>query len=132
MKTDFLRISRPRPRTGRGLFARKAFWKGDFIVEYTGDLIPTRYADTLKTKYLFEVNEKWTVDGSPRSNIARYINHSCNPNCETGIVRGRILILAKRDIAMGEELTFDYGDEYFAEFIRPHGCRCRRCSGITD
>ncbi len=113
---------------GLALFARRTFTEGEFVAEYTGRRIPTVEADALSTRYLFEIDKDWTIDGSPRSNIARYMNHSCFPNCETDIVDGKILITALRDIEIGEELTFDYGEEYFDEFIKPYGCRCVRCA----
>jgi hypothetical protein len=120
------RIGRTAGR-GMGLFARQAFKSGEFVAEYTGRKITTKEADELTTKYLFEIDDDWTIDGSPRSNIARYINHSCDPNCESDIVDGKILISAIRDIETGEELTFDYGEEYFDEFIKPAGCKCNKC-----
>lgn len=122
-------VRQSRPGMGRGLFATVPIRKGDFILEYTGRRIPTSYADTLKTRYLFELDEKWTVDGSMRTNVARHVNHSCVPNCEVQLRDGKILIFAARNIQRGEELTFDYGDEYFEEFIRPSGCKCAHCRG---
>ena len=115
------------PGVGFGLFARKSFKKGEFVAEYTGRKITAKEADELTTKYLFEIDEKWTIDGSPRTNIARYMNHSCKPNCETDVIDGKIIICAIRKIEIGEELTFDYGEEYFDEFIKPEGCRCNKC-----
>ncbi len=110
---------------GKGLFATKPIGKGDFIVEYTGKKIPTKLADEMPdARYLFEVDGKWTIDGEDESNIARYINHSCDPNAESEIHDQHILISAVRDIAPGEEITMDYGEEYYEEFIRPVGCRC--------
>lgn len=123
------RIGRAGPRLGLGLYARERFQKGNFVVEYTGRRIPTKLADSLSTRYLFEIDKDWTIDGSPRSNIARYMNHSCDPNCETEIEDEKIIIRALRDIEIGEELTFDYGEEYFDEFIKPIGCRCSTCVG---
>jgi SET domain-containing protein len=113
-----------RPGLGEGLFAAEDIEKGDFIIEYTGEKIRTKVADTLKTRYLFELDEKWTIDGQMLSNTARYINHSCEPNCEADTHDGHILISATRDIAAGEELGMDYGEEYFDEFIKPTGCKC--------
>ncbi len=110
---------------GKGLFARMPIAKGDFIVEYTGKKIPTKVADEMdEARYLFEVDKKWTIDGEDESNIARYINHSCDPNAESEIHDQHILISAVRDIAPGEEITMDYGEEYYDEFIRPIGCKC--------
>jgi SET domain-containing protein len=60
-----------RSKTGLGLFATKLIPKGSFIVRYAGRKLPNRIADELDTKYLFEINSRWTIDGSPRSNIAR-------------------------------------------------------------
>src|SRR3989344_6998531 len=120
-------VRRSRPGLGRGLYAAGSIQKRDFIVEYTGVRIPTLYADTLKTRYLFELDHEWTVDGSMQNNLARYINHSCAPNCEAETHDGHIFVFATRDIEAGEELTIDYGDEYFDEFIRPIGCKCSRC-----
>jgi len=110
---------------GQGLFAQCDIKKGEFILEYTGKKIPTAVADAMETsRYLFEIDEEWTIDGSPRSNTARYINHSCTPNTEAEIVDGHIMITAVQNIKKGEELTIDYDTEYFDEFIRPVGCRC--------
>ena len=120
-------VRRSAPGLGRGLFAAHPLEKHDFIVEYVGERISTRYADRLKTRYLFELDEAWTIDGSSHENVARYINHSCEPNAEAEVHDGRILIVATRDIFRGEEITIDYGDEYFDEFIRPLGCKCVCC-----
>lgn len=125
--TERFVVRRSKPGRGMGLFARTPIAEGDFILEYTGRHIPSKEADELDTKYLFEIDSEWTIDGSPRSNTARYINHACSPNCEADIRDGKILIFAVRDIADGAELTIDYGDEYFDEFIKPFGCRCDAC-----
>jgi hypothetical protein len=109
---------------GKGLFALRDYSFGEYVLDYTGKKIPTTLADTLSTRYLFELNKKWTIDGEDESNTARYINHSCDPNVEAEIKKSRIMIHAARDIEAGEEMTIDYGDEYFDEFIRPVGCRC--------
>lgn len=122
------RVKRSGPGKGFGLFATRAIRAGEFIIEYTGRHVTNEEADRLKTRYLFELNEQWAIDGSARSNIARYINHSCDPNCEAEVDDGHILISAAREIEAGEELAYDYGEEYFDEFIRPKGCRCAKCS----
>lgn len=117
-----------RPGTGLGLFAQVPIQKGDFILEYVGEKIPTAVADEHPGKYLFEIDSEWTIDGEVPENTARYINHDCHPNTEAEISEDdRIEIRAIRDIAAGEELTIDYGDEYFDEFIRPGGCKCASC-----
>jgi hypothetical protein len=117
---------------GKGLFALADIKKGDFILEYTGERIPTKVADDMKSKYLFEIDKKWTVKGPPSINLAGYINHCCAPNTEAEIEAGadgeeHINIYAVRDIAAREEITIDYGEEYFDEFIKPKGCRCISC-----
>jgi hypothetical protein len=119
-------------KTGLGLFANENIKKGEFILEYTGKKIPTALADTLKSRYLFEIDSEWTIDGRARSNLARYINHSCDPNTEAEVKDGRILIHSVRQIRTGEEVTIDYDTEYFDEFIRPTGCRCRKCNSPDD
>ena len=116
-----------RSRSGLGLFATASIKKGDFIARYWGRRIPNKLADDLETKYLFEVNSRWTIDGSNRRNIARYINHSCRPNAEANIVKGTIKILAIRNIEPGDEITYNYGSGYFETFIKPVGCKCAAC-----
>jgi SET domain-containing protein len=116
-----------RSKTGLGLFALKPIKRGDFIAYYSGRLITNKEADELWTKYLFEVNNRWTVDGSSRRNIARYINHACRPNAETDVKKHKIIITATKTIQPGEEITYNYGRDYFNAFIKPHGCRCVAC-----
>ena len=117
-----------RSSAGLGLFATRPFKKGDFIIEYFGRTISNAEAYTSRSKYLFEINARKTIDGVARENIARYINHSCQPNCESEIVRGRVRISAIRNIKAGEEFVYDYGEEYVDEYIKPHGCRCAECA----
>ncbi len=116
-----------RSNTGLGLFATEPIKKGARIVEYVGKIVPTKKADDINSKYLFTVNSRWTIDGAPRRNVARYANHSCRPNAESDIVRGRVFIDAKKNIAPGEEITYNYGEEYFDGIIKPMGCRCAKC-----
>ena len=71
----------------------------------------------------------WTIDGSPRWNLGRYANHSCRPNAEPVARKGRVMLVALRPIVPGEEITFDYGDEYFELFFKKSGCRCAACRG---
>ncbi|MBI5405891.1 SET domain-containing protein, partial [Candidatus Kaiserbacteria bacterium] len=108
-----------RSSAGLGLFAAHPFKKGERIIEYFGRTITNAEAYTSRSKYLFEVNARKTVDGTARANIARYINHSCKPNCEPEIEHGRIYIDALKNIKAGEELAYNYGDEYFGEHIKP-------------
>jgi SET domain-containing protein len=113
-----------RASAGLGLFATRPYKRGERVIEYFGRTIPTAEEYTSRSKYLFEVNSRKTIDGTTRENIARYINHSCRPNCEPEIERGRIYIDAIRRIKPGDEFTYDYGEEYVEEHIKPYGCRC--------
>lgn len=121
-----------RSATGLGLFATAPIERGAFIVEYSGPRIPTREAHarekTARARYMFEINSRWTVDGSVRSNIGRYANHSCRPNAESALRRGKVILRAIKAIEPGEEITYDYGEEYFDLFIKPNGCRCAKCA----
>ena len=121
-------IRRSKPGAGYGLFATAPLTEGDFVLEYKGRHVPTGVADRLKTRYLFEIDSSWTIDGSSQGNTARYINHSCVPNCQAEVRDGKVLIFALRNIGQGEELTIDYGEEYFKEFIEPFGCKCDKCT----
>jgi SET domain-containing protein len=116
---------------GLGLFATKAIARADYIVTYRGRRIPTAEARARESrfgaKYMFEINNQWTIDGSSRKNLARYSNHSCNANAEAILRKGQIVLVALRRIATGEEITLDYGKDYFDLFIKDAGCRCAEC-----
>lgn len=114
-----------RSSAGLGLYAVRDFSRGETVIEYIGERI--RGSHERNNLYIFRVDKEWDIDGSPRWNKARYINHSCKPNCEAINDDGRIFIVAKRKIVAGEELAYDYGEEYFKEYIEPKGCRCIRC-----
>lgn len=116
-----------RSRTGLGLYATEPIRKGKFIIEYFGKLVRWNDVDNLQSKYLFDLNKRWAIDGAPRRNTARYINHACKPNAVPYGVKGKIKIYARRGIEPGEEITYDYGKEYFDEFLAPIGCRCEAC-----
>jgi uncharacterized protein len=117
-----------RTRTGLGLFATKRIPKGKRIIEYFGPLISNDKVEQSNRKYFFGVNTKWSIDGSPRANVARYINHSCTPNAEAFLSqRRRVWIWSRRAIKPGEEITYDYGKEYFEGIIEPIGCKCEKC-----
>ena len=125
-----------RSATGLGLFATKAIARGAPIVSYRGPRIPTREAHEREgrfgAKYMFELNRTWTIDGSPRWNLGRYANHSCRPNTEPVAHKGRVKLVALRLIKPGEEITFDYGAEYFALFFKKSGCRCAGCRAKAE
>jgi SET domain-containing protein len=115
-----------RAKAGLGLFAGENIPKGACLIEYVGRVLSTEEQYSSRSKYLFEINSRVTIDGQARSNKARYINHSCRPNAEPEIRRGRIFIMSLRDIQLGEEITYDYGEEYFNEHIGQN-CRCHHC-----
>jgi SET domain-containing protein len=117
-----------RSETGLGLFATDVIEKGTFIIEYLGPRISNEEVQRRRnTRYLFEVNSRWTIDGSPRWNTARYINHACRPNAEAVVSRGRVRIKAIKRIKPGDEITYNYGKNYFETFIKPMGCKCLAC-----
>jgi SET domain-containing protein len=121
-----------RSRTGLGLFATTPISRGMLIAEYTGPRIPTKEARVRErergARYMMEIDSRWTIDGSPRSNIARYVNHACKPNAEAIIVRQRVFLRARRRIDPGEEITYNYGRAYFQLFFANGGCRCAICA----
>ncbi len=120
-----------RSKTGLGLFATQPIKKGEKIIRYIGPMLDCRKKkdDAVENKYLFQISKRWTVDGSVRKNIARYINHACKPNAESDVSKKklRIVIRAIKDIQPGEEINYDYGTEYFKEFLKPIGCKCDAC-----
>jgi uncharacterized protein len=122
-----------RAYTGLGLFATEPIAKGKRIVEYTGPRITNQQAEAIEegtrgARYLFEVNSRWTIDGSSRRNLARYVNHSCTPNAEAELVRGRMMYRALKTIPAGAEITSDYGEEYYELYLAKNGCRCAACA----
>ena len=121
-----------RAKTGLGLFATAPIARGAFIVEYFGERVPTPQAKARErmrgSRYIYEVNSRWSIDGAARGNLARYINHSCRPNAQAYIERGRIVLRGLGPIAPGEQITCDYGREYFELFIAPIGCKCAACA----
>jgi SET domain-containing protein len=119
-----------RSNTGFGLFATRPIKKRTRIAEYTGrilDLEDAERAERRGNRYLYEVSTHRTIDGTARRNIARYFNHSCNPNAESIIWRGRVFVKTLRDIKPGEEITYDYGNDYLKNVIGRSRCKCSRC-----
>ena len=128
---------------GRGAFATRRIRKGERIIEYTGERITNaeadrRYDDERMHRhhtYLFTLTQRTVVDGGAGGNESRYINHSCEPNCEAVIEDGRIWIDALGTIAAGDELTYDYkyerlgGDDEADDSKYPCSCGAPRCRG---
>ena len=119
-----------------GLYANRNIKKGTKIIQYRGKLISIKKSevhpkfDNEKAIYLFNINKKYDLDGDFKFNIARLINHSCEPNCEV-IGKGlKIWVFAIRDIKKDEELSYDYGFSY-DENYKDFPCRCgsKKCVG---
>ncbi|WBW75572.1 histone lysine H3-K4 methyltransferase Set1 [Schizosaccharomyces osmophilus] len=127
-----------------GLFAREHIDKNDMVIEYVGEVIRQRIADNreknyvregIGDSYLFRIDEDIIVDATKKGNIARFINHSCAPNCIARIIRvegkKKIVIYADRDIMQGEELTYDYKFPEEADKI-PCLCGAPTCRGYLN
>jgi len=119
-----------------GLFAKSDIKKGEKVIEYKGRKLTHKQVeendrfDNSKAIYLFTLNERYVLDGDTKTNTAKYINHSCDPNCEVDILKGKIWIIAIKDIKKGDELSYDYGFGYDADF-RQFPCKCgsKNCCG---
>jgi SET domain-containing protein len=143
-------LRRNSPIHGNGVFAVRDIPKGTTIVEYRGKRLTHAEADRRFGNevdsghtFLFTLNDEYLVDGGDGGNIARWINHSCSPNCQAWLIehaggdrrRDRIVIEARRNIRSGDELTYDYGiilQERQTERLKKlWACRCgaRRCTG---
>ncbi len=110
---------------GTGAFATDPIAKGARIIEYVGEIIDKQESlrrCELNNEYIFSLDDQHDLDGNTPQNPARFINHSCAPNCEAIVEEGHIWIVATRDIAAGEELTFNYG--FDLEEYRNYPCRC--------
>ena len=120
-----------RSKTGLGLFATQPIKKGTKIIRYFGPLLDSKKKkdDAVENKYLFQLNDRWTIDGSVRKNVARYINHSCKPNAESDVNprKKRVIIRSIKKIEAGDEINYDYGTEYFKAYLKPIGCKCDAC-----
>src|ERR1700721_3083502 len=116
-----------RSRTGLGLFATQRIKKGTKIIRYFGPLLDCKKKkdDAIENKYLFELNNRWTIDGSVRKNVARYINHACRPNAESDVRprKRKVFIRAIKNIEPGDEINYDYGTDYFKAYLKPIGCK---------
>ena len=130
-----------------GVFATSNIKKGSKIIQYIGEKILRsegdrrsekrikKYLNSKKTGsvYIFELNKRYDIDGSPSYNKARYINHSCNPNCEVDIMKGEIWISSIKNIKKGDELSYDYGYTFDKEDYEDHVCNCgsKNCIGYV-
>ena len=117
---------------GHGCYARRDIKKGKRIIEYAGPLITKKEAAEALSglnEFIFTLNDKYDIDGSVEYNIARFVNHSCDPNCESDIKKDRVWLYAIRNIKEGEELTYNYG--YDLEDYEHRTCECgaKKCVG---
>ena len=131
---------------GTGVFATKDIKKKTKIIEYIGEKVKRSEGNKRSEKrikmhlgsetegsvYIFELNSKYDIDGSPLYNKARYINHSCEPNCEVDIIENKIWISSIKKIKKGDELTYDYGYEFDKDDFKDHVCKCgsKLCIGF--
>jgi hypothetical protein len=134
---------RSSPIQGLGAFATRRIRKGTRVIEYAGERITPQVADARYDDdqaerphvLLFTVDKRTVIDAGVGGNEARFINHSCEPNCEAVIEAGRVYIEAVRTISVGEELTYDYrlerDGEQGPEWEQRYACRCgaKTCRG---
>ena len=126
---------------GRGLFARTPYAPGQLVGEYRGRVIDRAMEDETSSALdpdpsytlLFAVDDHVTIDAGVKGNSIRFINHSCDPNCETSVDGDRVFVHALRHIAPGEELTYDYnlrpGDPSDGPDDYPCRCGSEICRG---
>ena len=131
------------PIQGLGAFAKRAIPAGTRLIEYAGErLTPAqadaRYPDVPDERhhtFLFAIDDDVVIDAAVDGNDARFINHSCDPNCDAVVDEGRIWIETIRDVAPGEELAYDYAYELeerhtpAAKRRYPCSCGSAKCRG---
>lgn len=115
-----------------GVYAEEAIPPGRKVIEYTGERINRREAKRRQdTHYLFEVDPYWTLDGSVGGSGAELINHSCDPNLESRILKRHVLYFSRRAIHKGEELTVDYNFGWHFDHVKC-GCGAKACRGVIN
>jgi len=121
---------------GNGGFAKKRIPKGTKITEYVGNILTKKEAENVPDEdgiFLFELNRKYDIDGNVSWNHAKWINHSCDPNCRAKTIKNKIWLISKRDIKKGEELSYDYGFSLDCHKDYPCKCGAKNCVGyIVD
>jgi SET domain-containing protein len=124
LQTESLEF-KPSPIHGTGGFARCDLPAGARVIEYVGERIDKRESLARCERgehFIFDLDDQWDLDGNVEWNLARFLNHSCSPNCDAEFIEERIWIVTTRPVACGEELTFNYG--YDLEEYREHPCHC--------
>lgn len=129
---------------GNGLFAKVELKRGQKIIQYIGKPITYDECDQITSRrhksaaaknrayaFVFQVTKDYFIDGHVPGNLAKFINHSCNPNCESMIYRREIWVRALRRIKPGEELTFDYGFDILEALASPCSCGEKQCVGFV-
>ena len=123
-------------RKGRGLYATKNIRAGTKIIDYVGNIITKKTSkdsnkfDNTKPIYLFNLNDKYDLDGDVSWNTARLINHSCSNNCDYKGKGLKLWVTAIKNILKGEELTCDYGFSYDSDYKQfPCNCGSENCAG---
>lgn len=121
------------PIHGCGVFSKTDIPQGTRILEYKGELIDKQESARRceqNNVYIFSLNDRFDIDGNVEWNPARFVNHSCSPNCEAILEDDHIWLISLRDIRAGEELTFNYG--FDLEDYRDYSCRCGspNCVGV--
>jgi len=142
-KSEYIEIKKSKVDNRKGAFAKKDIPKGTRVIEYVGDKVTKKESDKrsditfAKAKkdpnhgdfYIYEINKKYNIDGDVPWNTARFINHSCNPNCESDIIKSRVFIISIKDIKKGEELNYDYGIDLAVYEDYPCKCGSKNCIG---
>lgn len=123
----------------QGAFATKFIPKDTKIIEYTGEKITSEEAEQRELEnnqrgltYIFILNDEYCIDGKTTGNDAKYINHSCEPNCEPDIIDEHIWIIATRDINIGEELFYDYEFPHDDPMRDKCLCGSKKCRGFIQ
>ena len=123
-------------RNGRGLYATQDIKEGTRIIDYVGKIITKKQTeeserfDNSKPIYLFNLNNRYDLDGDVKSNIARLINHSCSNNCDYEGKGLKLWVVAVKNIKKNEELTCDYGFSYDSDYKQfPCKCSSKNCVG---
>lgn len=143
-RVDALRLSKSGIHSW-GMFAKKPICKHECIIEYIGEKIRNTLLDSrekeyekIGSDYFFRLDEFWSLDATIKGGVARFINHTCDPNCFTRIIQvngfDRVFIYALRDIDIGEELSYDYKFEFEEDKSKRIKCRCgtKNCRGYLN
>ena len=121
---------------GSGLFSSQFIKKGRRVIQYTGEKVKKKIGYKRAEKHLpkifiFELNHHYLIDGKCRTNPARFINHSCNPNCDIEIEDNEIWVISLKNIRKNQELSYNYGYDYDTVDVEDHPCKCgaKNCVG---